>query len=47
VLFGLLGWPTLAIGDLQITGRDEQLVLAVGLAYEEAFGSSPAGGDGR
>jgi aspartyl-tRNA(Asn)/glutamyl-tRNA(Gln) amidotransferase subunit A len=38
VFFGLLGWPALAIGDLQIAGRDERVVLGAGLAYEEAFG---------
>jgi aspartyl-tRNA(Asn)/glutamyl-tRNA(Gln) amidotransferase subunit A len=41
LLFGLLGWPALAIGGLQIGGRDERLVLAAGLAYEEAFGAAP------
>jgi aspartyl-tRNA(Asn)/glutamyl-tRNA(Gln) amidotransferase subunit A len=41
LLFGLLGWPALAIGALQIGGRDERLVLAAGLAYEEAFGEVP------
>jgi Asp-tRNA(Asn)/Glu-tRNA(Gln) amidotransferase A subunit family amidase len=35
---GLLGWPALAIGELQITGRDAGAVLGAGLAYEEAFG---------
>ena len=37
---GLLGWPALAIGDLQFTGRDDRIVLGAGLAYEEAFGGS-------
>lgn len=40
LLGGLLGWPALAIGDLQLTGRDERLVLGAGLAYEEAFGAA-------
>jgi aspartyl-tRNA(Asn)/glutamyl-tRNA(Gln) amidotransferase subunit A len=38
LLFGLLGWPALAIGNLQIAGRDERVVLGAGLAYEEAYG---------
>jgi aspartyl-tRNA(Asn)/glutamyl-tRNA(Gln) amidotransferase subunit A len=37
---GLLGWPALAIGDLQFTGRDERTVLGAGLAYEEGLGGS-------
>jgi aspartyl-tRNA(Asn)/glutamyl-tRNA(Gln) amidotransferase subunit A len=41
--FGLLGWPALAIGNLQIAGRDERMVLGVGLAYEEAFGTGSSG----
>jgi len=41
LLFGLLGWPALAIGNLQIGGRDERRVLAAGLAYEQAFGDVP------
>jgi Asp-tRNA(Asn)/Glu-tRNA(Gln) amidotransferase A subunit family amidase len=41
LLFGLLGWSALAIGGFQIGGRDERLVLAAGLAYEEAFGEVP------
>jgi Asp-tRNA(Asn)/Glu-tRNA(Gln) amidotransferase A subunit family amidase len=39
-LAGLLGWPALAIGDLQFAGRDERLVLGAGLAYEEVFGAA-------
>lgn len=31
-----LGWSALAIGDLQIMGRDEARVLAAGLAWEAA-----------
>jgi hypothetical protein len=37
-LFGWLGWPTIAVGNLQIAGRDECLVLGAALAYEGAFG---------
>jgi Asp-tRNA(Asn)/Glu-tRNA(Gln) amidotransferase A subunit family amidase len=31
-----LGWPALAIGDMQIMGRSESSVLAAGLAWEAA-----------
>ncbi len=34
--FNFLGWPTIAIGNLQIGGRDEDTVLGVALAWEEA-----------
>ena len=40
LLAGLLGWPALAIGDLQFAGRDERLVLGAGLAYEDVFGAA-------
>jgi aspartyl-tRNA(Asn)/glutamyl-tRNA(Gln) amidotransferase subunit A len=32
--FSYLGWPAIAIGDLQIAGRDAGLVLAAALAVE-------------
>ena len=34
--FNYTGWPAIAIGDLQIAGRDDKTVLAAALAYEEA-----------
>jgi aspartyl-tRNA(Asn)/glutamyl-tRNA(Gln) amidotransferase subunit A len=34
--FNFLGWPTIAIGNLQIAGRDDATVLGVALAWEEA-----------
>jgi aspartyl-tRNA(Asn)/glutamyl-tRNA(Gln) amidotransferase subunit A len=36
--FNYLGWPAIAIGDLQIAGRDDRTVLAAALAWEEAYG---------
>jgi Asp-tRNA(Asn)/Glu-tRNA(Gln) amidotransferase A subunit family amidase len=40
--FNYLGWPAIAIGGLQIAGRDDQTVLAAALAWEQAYG--PPGG---
>lgn len=34
--FNFLGWPAIAIGNLQIAGRDDRTVLSVALAWEEA-----------
>ena len=34
--FNFLGWPAIAIGNLQIAGRDEDTVLGVALALEDA-----------
>ena len=36
--WNLLDWPAIAIGGLQIAGRDEATVLAAALAWEEAYG---------
>lgn len=36
--FSFLGWPATAIGNLQLAGRDDQLVLGAALAWEQAFG---------
>lgn len=41
--FNNLGWPAIAIGDLQIGGRDDRTVLAAALAWEQAYGSPLAG----
>ena len=35
--FNYTGWPAIAIGDLQIAGREDATVLAAALAYEKAF----------
>jgi hypothetical protein len=40
--FNFLGWPTIAIGNLQIAGRDERTVLSAALAWEEAYGRTAA-----
>ena len=40
--WNLLDWPAIAIGGLQIAGRDEAVVLGAALAWEEAYG--PPGG---
>ena len=42
--FNFLGWPAIAIGNLQIAGRDEDTVLGVALALEKA---RSRGGPGR
>jgi aspartyl-tRNA(Asn)/glutamyl-tRNA(Gln) amidotransferase subunit A len=38
--FSFLGWPAIAIGELQLAGRDSSVVLAAALAWEGAFGSA-------
>jgi Asp-tRNA(Asn)/Glu-tRNA(Gln) amidotransferase A subunit family amidase len=35
-VFSYLGWPAIAIGELQLAGRDDATVLAAALAWEEA-----------
>ena len=35
--YNYTGWPAIAIGDLQIAGREDATVLAAALAYEEAL----------
>jgi hypothetical protein len=39
--FNFLGWPPIAVDNLQLAGRDDQTVLAAAPAWELAFG--PAG----
>ncbi len=42
--FNFLGWPAIAIGNLQIAGRDPEVVLGAALAWEAAGGQPlPAG----
>lgn len=41
-VFSYLGWPAIAIGDVQLAGRDEVTVLGAALAWEQAYGP-PAG----
>jgi len=36
--FSYLGWPAIAIGELQLAGRDDVTVLAAALAWEAAYG---------
>ena len=36
--WNLLDWPAIAVGPLQIAGRDEAVVLGAALAWEEAYG---------
>jgi Asp-tRNA(Asn)/Glu-tRNA(Gln) amidotransferase A subunit family amidase len=36
--FNYLGWAAMAIGDLQLAGRDDATVLAAALAWEDAYG---------
>jgi aspartyl-tRNA(Asn)/glutamyl-tRNA(Gln) amidotransferase subunit A len=36
--FNFLGWPAMAVGNLQIAGREADSVLAVALAWEQAIG---------
>lgn len=43
--FNLLGWPAIAIADLQVAGRDDATVLAAALAWEEAYGPPHAWSD--
>jgi aspartyl-tRNA(Asn)/glutamyl-tRNA(Gln) amidotransferase subunit A len=39
--FSYLGWPAVALGELQLAGRDEATVLAAALAWERAGSSRP------
>jgi Asp-tRNA(Asn)/Glu-tRNA(Gln) amidotransferase A subunit family amidase len=36
--FSFLGWPAIAIGQVQLAARDVQLLFAVALAWERAYG---------
>jgi aspartyl-tRNA(Asn)/glutamyl-tRNA(Gln) amidotransferase subunit A len=36
--FNLLDWPAIAIGDLQLAGREETRLLRAALAWEQAYG---------
>ena len=36
--FNYLGWPAIAIGEVQLAGRRDELVLGAALAWEEAYG---------
>jgi aspartyl-tRNA(Asn)/glutamyl-tRNA(Gln) amidotransferase subunit A len=38
--FSFLGWPAIAIGELQLAGRSSSTVLGAALAWELAFGST-------
>lgn len=38
--FNFLGWPAIALGNLQIAGREDSTVLGAALAWEEAHGSA-------
>ena len=40
--FSFLGWPAIAMGDVQLSGPDEATVLAAALAWEAAYGPPPA-----
>jgi hypothetical protein len=33
-VFSFLGWPAIAIGDLQLAGRDPAVVIGAALALE-------------
>jgi Asp-tRNA(Asn)/Glu-tRNA(Gln) amidotransferase A subunit family amidase len=37
--FSYLGWPAIAIGEVQLAARDGGTLLAAALAWEEAYGS--------
>ncbi len=37
--FSFLGWPAIALGDLQLAGRSSATVLGAALAWEDVFGS--------
>ncbi len=41
-MFSFLGWPAIAIGDLQLAGRDMPTVLGAALAWEQAHGPPAA-----
>lgn len=38
-IFNFLDWPAIAIGNLQLAARDEQVLLSAALAWEDSFGS--------
>ena len=38
--FSFLGWPAIAIGDLQLAGRDATMVLGAALAWEAEYGAA-------
>jgi Asp-tRNA(Asn)/Glu-tRNA(Gln) amidotransferase A subunit family amidase len=38
--FSFLGWPAIAIGDLQLAGRDATKVLGAALAWEAEYGAA-------
>jgi aspartyl-tRNA(Asn)/glutamyl-tRNA(Gln) amidotransferase subunit A len=40
--FSFLGWPAIAIGQVQLAARDDATALAVALAFEDAATSSPS-----
>jgi len=42
-LFSFLGWPAIAIGGLQPAGKDDAVVLAAALAWEDAYGTEVGG----
>jgi hypothetical protein len=42
--FSFLGWPAIAIGNVQLAGPDESTVLAAALAWEAAGGIQQAAG---
>jgi aspartyl-tRNA(Asn)/glutamyl-tRNA(Gln) amidotransferase subunit A len=33
-VFNFLGWPAIALGNLQLAGRDTQTLIAAALAFE-------------
>jgi aspartyl-tRNA(Asn)/glutamyl-tRNA(Gln) amidotransferase subunit A len=35
--FNFLGWPAIALGELQLAGRSDEVVLGAALAYDEAY----------
>jgi aspartyl-tRNA(Asn)/glutamyl-tRNA(Gln) amidotransferase subunit A len=41
--FSFLGWPAIAIGDLQLAGPEIVTVLAAALAWEDAGAPIPVG----
>jgi Asp-tRNA(Asn)/Glu-tRNA(Gln) amidotransferase A subunit family amidase len=42
--FSFLGWPAIAIGDVQLAAQDMDVLLAVARAWERAYGSPGAAG---
>jgi hypothetical protein len=37
-VFSFLGWPALALGEVQFGARDVELLFAVATAWEQAYG---------